>query len=205
MPRTLTSDMQAALTSPNMRVGVLASLQFSNETLCLWSGLGPLTWSGMTFQGVGTLGKVDGISEDTTVEARGVQISLSGVPSAMIGEALNNVRLMQTTQLWLVCFTAAGAVIDTPLVSFAGLMDKSSIDDDGNTCTITIAVENVLADLNRPVPRHYTQADQQLDLAATLTRLGLSSSTVDTGFSHVNDIQELTVFWGSNPKSVNNQ
>lgn len=205
MPRTLTSDMQTALTSAAVRIGILACLQFSNETLYLWSGLGPLTWNSMTFQGVGTLGKVEGISEDTNVEARGVQISLSGVPSSMIGEALDNVRLMQPVQLWLVCFDLAGAVISTPVVSFAGLMDKSSIDDDGNTCTITINAENTLADLNRPVPRHYTQADQQLDLALTLASLGLPSTTVDTGFSHVNNIQELTVFWGSNPKSVNNQ
>lgn len=205
MPRTLTTAMVTALTSPNVRIGILASLQFSNETLYLWSGLGPLTWNSMTFQGVGTLGKVEGISEDTTVEARGVQISLSGIPSAMIGEALDNVRLMQTAQLWLVCFDTSGNVISTPVVSFAGLMDKCSIDDDGSTCTITINCENVLADLNRPVPRHYTQADQQLDLALTLTSLGLSTSTVDTGFSHVNDIQELVVYWGQSPKSVNNQ
>lgn len=205
MPRSLSADMIAALTATNVRVAILASLQFSDETLYLWSGIGPLTWNSMTFQGVGTLGKVEGISEDTTVEARGVQISLSGVPSSMIGEALNSVRLMQSAQLWLVCFTPSGAVIDTPVVSFAGLMDKSSIDDDGSTSAITINVENILADLNRPVPRHYTQADQQLDLALTLTSLGLSTSTVDTGFSHVNDIQELVVYWGQSPRSVNNQ
>lgn len=197
--------MLDALSSPNVRTVVLASLQMSNETLYLWSGLGPLTWSGMTFQGIGTLGKVEGISEDTTVEAKGVQISLSGIPPAMIGEALDNVRLMQTAQLWLMCFDSAGSIISNPLVSFAGLMDKATIDDDGNTCIITINVENVLADLNRPVPRHFSQADQQLDLALTLTRLGLPSSTVDTGFSHVNNIQELTVFWGQSPRSVNNQ
>lgn len=197
--------MISALTAPVLRTAILASLQFSNETLYLWSGIGPLTWSGMTFQGVGTLGKVDGISEDTNVEAKGVTISLSGIPSSMIGEALDNVRLMQTAQLWLMCFDASGNIISTPVVSFVGLMDKARIEDDGNTCTITINVENVLADLNRPVPRHYTQADQQLDLALTLARLGLPSTTTDTGFSHVNDIQELTVFWGSNPKSINNQ
>ncbi len=205
MPRTLSSEMIAALAAPVVRLAVFAELQMSNETLYMWSGLGPITWNGMTFQGVGTLGKVEGISEDTTVEAKGVQISLSGIPSSMISEALDNMRLMQPVNLWLACFTAAGQVISDPVVSFSGLMDKPTIHDDGSTCTITINVENVLVDLNRPVPRHYTQADQQLDLALTLTRLGLSTTTVDTGFSHVNVIQELTVFWGSNPKSVNNQ
>ena len=205
MPRTLTSQMKSALTAAVVRTAIFAELQMSNETLYLWSGLGPMTWNGMTFQGVGTLGKVEGISEDATVEAKGVKISLSGIPSSMIGEALNNMRLMQPVNLWLMCFDTNGNLISSPVVSFAGLMDKSSLDDDGSTSTITINVENVLADLNRPVSRHFTQADQQLDLVLTLQRLGLPANTVDTGFSHVNLIQELTVFWGQNPKSVNNQ
>jgi hypothetical protein len=196
--------MISALSAGSVNLAIFAQLQMSNETLYLWSGIGPITWNSMTFQGVGTLGKVTGISEAANVEAKGMQISLSGIPSSMIQEALYNVRLFQTVNLWLACFDSAGAIISDPVVSFAGLMDKSSIDDDGNTSTITINVENVLADLNRPVCRHYTDADQQLDLKTTLTRLGLSTSTLDTGFSHVNLIQELTVFWGSNPKSVNN-
>lgn len=204
MPRTLSTDMVNALTQPVVRTAVLCELQMSNETLYLWSGLGPITWNGMTFQGVGTLGRVEGISEDTTVEAKGVQISLSGIPASMISEALNNVRLMQTVNLWLACFNSNGVLISSPVVSFAGLMDKTTIDDDGNTCTITINVENVLADLNRPVCRHYTQADQQLDLAVTLQRLGLPANTVDTGFSHVNVIAEIVTYWGVNPRSVNN-
>jgi len=204
MPRTLTSPMISALTAPVVRTAVFAELVMSNETLYLWSGLGPITWSGMTFQGVGTLGKVQGISEDATVEAKGVKISLSGIPSNMIAEALDNVRLMQPVTTWLMCFDSNGSLITSPVVSFAGLMDKTSIDDDGSTSTITINVENALADLNRPVCRHYTQADQQLDLALTLQRLGLPTNTVDTGFSHVNVIQELVVYWGSNPRSVNN-
>lgn len=204
MPRVLTTQMISALSAPVVRLAVFAELQMSNETLYLWSGLGPITWNGMTFTGVGTLGKVEGISEDTTVEAKGVRISLSGIPSNMISEALNNVRLMQPVNLWLACFDASGNLINTPVVSFSGLMDKTTIDDDGSTSTITINVENVLADLNRPVPRHYTQADQQLDLALTLQRLGLPANTVDTGFSHVNLIAEIVTYWGSNPRSVNN-
>lgn len=203
MPRTLTSDMIAALTAPVLRLAIFCQIQLSNETLYLWSGSGPITWNSMTFQGVGTLGKVEGISEDATVEAKGVKISLSGIPSDMIGEALDNVRLMQPVNIWLACFNPDGTVIASPVVSYAGLTDKTSIDDDGHTSTITINIENVLADLNRPVPRHYTQADQQLDLAATLTRLGLPSTTVDTGFSHVNVIAEIVVYWGQNPRGTN--
>ena len=56
----------------------------------------------------------------------------------------------------------------------------------------------------REVWRRYTDEDQQVDLAATLTRLSMSQSTVDTGFTHVAGLQEQITFWGRTPSSVNN-
>jgi len=83
-------------------------------------------------------------------------------------------------------------------------MDQPSIEDDGKTCSISISCENVLVDLNRPCYRRYTNDDQQIDIQATLTRLGLSSSTVDTGFRWVAGLQEQITFWGTMPSSINN-
>jgi hypothetical protein len=95
-------------------------------------------------------------------------------------------------------------LIDAPILSYQGKMDAPEMDDDAKTCTCTIGLENILVDLNRPVYRRYTDEDQQMDLAATLTRLGLPSTTVDTGFTHVAPLQEQVTFWGVLPSSVNN-
>jgi hypothetical protein len=204
MPRTLTSAMITALTAPVVRLAVLASLQFADNLVNVWSGLGPMTWNSLTFQGVGTLGTISAMSEDSDVSAKNVTISLSGIPSNMMNEVLNEVRVLQTANIWLALYDSSGNLIANPVLSYQGKMDAPEINDDGQTCTCSISLEDVLVDLNREVWRRYSDEDQQMDLAATLTRLSLSPSTVDTGFTHVAGLQEQITFWGRVPSSVNN-
>jgi len=204
MPRLLTADMIAALSAPVVRLALFCQLTFGDNVYYLWSGLGPMTWSGMTFQGVGTLGAISEISEDSNVEAKNVVISLSGIPSALVLEVAYEVRLLGVCNIWLACYNADGFLISTPVLSYQGKMDEPQMTDDGEHCTVSLSCENVLVDLNRAVYRRYTADDQQIDLAATLTRLGLSSTTVDTGFAHVAGLQEQITFWGRMPSSVNN-
>jgi hypothetical protein len=196
--------MANALSAPVVRLQVLSSLQFGDNTVYPWTGLGPMTWNGMTFQGVGTFADISEISEDSNVEAKNVTISLSGIPSDMMAEVLTETRILRTANIWLALYDDTETLIPTPLLSYQGKMDAPEMDDDGKTCTCSISLENVLVDLNREVYRRYTDADQQMDLAATLTRLGLPSTTIDTGFTHVAGLQEQITFWGTTPSSVNN-
>ena len=204
MPRTMTTAVATALCAPVVRMALLASLQFSTETVYIWTGLYPLTWGGMTFTGVGDMGDVAGISEDSTVEAKGVTVSLSGIPSARISDVLFATRVLYDANIWVAVFDESGAIIPDPIFTYKGKMDAPATQDNANTCTCTISLENILVDLNRACYRRYTDQDQQMDLAATLTLLGLPSATVDTGFSHVAGLQEQITFWGRSPSSVNN-
>lgn len=204
MPRLMTTAMQAALCPPVLRCALLASLQFADGTQYLWSGLGPLVWNGNTYQGVGSLGSITTISEDSTVEAKGVAFELSGIPASLVSEVLWETRLLYKAQAYFALWDASGNMIPDPVLSYQGKMDQPTISDDGKTCSISIACENVLVDLNRSCFRRYTNDDQQMDLAATLTRLGLPSDTVDTGFRWVAGLQEQITFWGTMPSSINN-
>ncbi len=204
MPRTMTNAMAAALCAPVVRPALLASLVFASSTVYLWNGLGPITWNGMTFLGVGDLAAVSEISEDSDVEARGVTVSLSGIPSDMMSEVLTETRILGNVHIWLALFDGSGVLIPDPILSYQGKMDAPTLQDDGQLCTAQITVENVLVDLNRACYRRYTNDDQQLDLADTLTRLGLSGTTKDTGFQWVPGIQEMQVYWGQSPNSTNN-
>lgn len=196
--------MVSALSAPVVRLALFVQLTFGDNVYYLWNGLGNIAWNSMTFTGVGSLGEISEISEDSNVEAKNVVISLSGIPSSLVMEVAYEVRVLGTCNIWLACYNADGSMISTPVLSYQGKMDEPSMTDDGQTCTCSISLENVLVDLNRPVYRRYTADDQKMDLAATLTRLGLSSTTVDTGFSHVAGLQEQTTFWGRMPSSVNN-
>lgn len=204
MPRVMTPAMQAALTAPVLRLQMFAALTFADTTLHLWTGLGNMTWGGMTFQGVGTLGAVSAIPENSNVEAKGVTLTLSGIPSTLVSEVLFETRVLRTAQLWLALYDVNGVLIADPIVSYQGKMDAPQIQDDGSTCSCSIQLENVLVDLNREVFRRYTDADQQLELPYERARLSLPSTTVDTGFQHVAGLQEMVTYWGTVPHSVNN-
>jgi hypothetical protein len=106
MPRALTSAMIAALAAPVLRPALLASLQFADSTQYVWSGIGPMVWNGNTFKGVGSLGLISTISEDSTVEAKGVAFELSGIPSDLIAEVLWETRLLYTAQAWFALWDA---------------------------------------------------------------------------------------------------
>jgi hypothetical protein len=200
----MTPAMAAALCAPVLRPALLVTMQFATDTAYCWTGLGPLVWNGMTFQGVGELGSISNISEDSEVEAKGITLTLSGIPSDMMTEVLNEVHVLGNVQVWFALFNEDLTLIADPILSYQGKMDAPTLNDDQQTCTATIAVENVLVDLNRACYRRYTNDDQQMDLAATLTRLGLPSATVDTGLRFVAGQQEQITFWGIMPSSINN-
>jgi hypothetical protein len=196
--------MATALVAPIVRMALMASLQFGDNTVYVWSGIGPTTWNGMTFQGVGSFGDVSPISEDSDVAAKSVTISLSAIPSSLMSEVLFETRVLRSANIWLALYDASGGLISTPLLSYQGKMDAPELEDDGQHCVCTISLENVLVDLNRPVYRRYTDADQQLDLPDQIARLGLPTNTIDTGMMHVAGLQEQITFWGRMPSSVNN-
>jgi hypothetical protein len=181
-----------------------SSLVFASSTVYVWTGLGNMTWNSMTFVGVGDFASVSAMSENSDVEAKGITIGLSGIPSDMMSEVLTEVRILGNVNIWLALFDNTGALIADPILSYQGKMDAPTLNDDGQTCTAQITVENVLVDLNRPRYRRYTDDDQQLDLAATLTALGLPSATTDTGFRWGPGIQEMQPYWGQSPVSNNN-
>jgi hypothetical protein len=204
MPRLLSPAMVAALGAQILRPALLVSMQFASSTIYLWSGLGPVTWNSMTFTGVGTLGKISTISEGSTVEAQNVTISLSGISPDTMSEVLTETRILGKVKVWLALFDSNLTLIPDPVQSYIGNMDTPSLSDDGKSCTCEITVENVLVDLNRAVARRYTSQDALIDLPATLARLGLPSTTRDTGYQYVPPIQSETIYWGVTPSSTNN-
>jgi len=191
VPRSMSSDMLAAVVAQQLRPALFVEAVFATSTLYVWSGLGSKTWNGHTWEGVGSLLGVTGISEDSSVEAKNVTLSLSGIPAEVLGDVLSELRITQAANVWLACFHADGTMVADPVLAYAGCIDKPTIDDGADTCTVSIQLENVLVDLNRPVWRRYTDADQKLD------------HPTDTGFQYVQGIQQITVYWGSVPGAYN--
>jgi len=154
MPRGLTTNQTAQTVSPVIYPAFLFDLTFADNTYHLWCGVGTLIVGGVTYAGVGTLGKVSTISEGTNVEAKGVTLTLSGIDPTLLAESMNEINLATRAKVYLaflnpLATSTSSLVIDSPLCIFTGIMDGPSIDMDTKTASISIDVESKLVDLNR--------------------------------------------------------
>jgi hypothetical protein len=159
----MTDAMAAQVGAAQLYPILLARVVCVSGDVLVWSGLGDLTWAGKTWLGVGTLGGVSGVAETTETAAKGVTLSLSGIPSDMIETALAETRQGLPAEVWFGCLDAEGALIGDPFLLFRGLTDVPTIEEGAETCTISITAESRLIDLERARTRRYTPEDQHLD------------------------------------------
>ena len=178
--------MLAAITATQLNLAIFIEANFITGPVYIWTGLGPINWNGQTWQGLGSLLGVSAIDEGSTVEARGITLTLSGFDPTLLPLALNEFALLQPVTVYLGCFTA-GVLIDDPITSFAGLMDQPSINIDGTAATIDVNCESVLLEMSQSVGRRYTAEDQQRDFPG------------DEAFNWVTAIQEKGFYWGTVP------
>lgn len=185
MPRPLTPLMTAELTGALLRPVFFLQAHFLSGDIFLWSGIGTVTWNGQNWVGVGTLGTISSIQESSELQANNVTITMSGIPSDMLGQALNETRQGYAVQLWFGALGDNNNVIADPLKCFAGRMDVPVVEEGGDTSTISITVESSLVDLQRSRLRRYTHEDQQIDFPG------------DLGFQYVVGIQNWNGVWGN--------
>jgi hypothetical protein len=197
VPRSLSPTFLAQLASSGTCAPILfVELAFADQTLYLYGGVGTLTFAGPPFNasstfpygqawtGLGWLAKISGIPQTTKIQAQNITLSLSGIPSALVLEAVGQVRITGTATVWLGFFnTSTGALILDPSQVFAGSLDVPTLTDSGETCEISITCENSLLSLNLAPNRRFNDADQQIYHPG------------DLGFSFVEALANTNLFW----------
>jgi len=174
---------------------MFTEIAFADNTLYLYTGLDTFTPAGppysasstfpygQTFTGIGWLGKISSIPQTTKVQAQNVTIALSGIPSNLVNEAVDQVRIAGTMTVWIGFYDASGNLLKDPVQVFSGSLDVPSLTDDGTTSTIAITCENTLLSLNLAPNRRFDDPDQQLKVPG------------DLGFSFVQALQNIQLFW----------
>lgn len=181
--RDMTVDAQLAIEATYARPLFLVSCQFQNETIYVWTGVGSISWGGHTWIGVGALGSISTIAETLETQAQGITLSLSGIDNTLIADALTQTYGGGKAQVWLGFLLANGSLVSDPIPAYLGDMDQTTIDMSTDTTTISIAVENRLADLNRAQGGRYTdQCQRQI-------------SPTDSGFKFVSWLQDQFLNW----------
>jgi hypothetical protein len=162
MPRDISTAMLASLTTNRVVPALLAALTFRSMTVYAWSGVGNLVYGGNTYLGVGSFGRIDGITEGSEVQAYGTKVGLSGIDPVLLSESLTDIQLGAPATISLALLDTNGNILGTPYMLFSGVVDKPTVQPGVKTITIDLALETKLANLSRASNRRYTQADQQL-------------------------------------------
>jgi len=184
MSRPFSAAIVTELTGQHLRPAFFLQAHFLSGDIFLWSGVGTVQWNGNEWIGVGELAQISDIEESNDIKANNVTFTLSGIPSDMIAQAINETRQGYAVNLWFGCFGDGNNVIADPLKCFAGRMDVPMIEEGAVTSTISITVENILVDLQRSRLRNYTHQDQQIDYPG------------DLGFEYVPTLQDWNGVWG---------
>ena len=182
--RTITTAALAALVAPTVQPVYLVACGFTSGIDYLWTGSGTVAWNGQDWSGQGDLLGVSSITQTSDLSAEGITISLSGINPANVSSTISDVATYVTVDIYL-GFLSGGAIIANPVHVFSGHLDVPTIQDDGDTATISISAENDLLILGRSSMRRYTNDDQQILFP------------LDTGFQYVPVVQAWKGNWGT--------
>ena len=180
-------------------------LDLDSAPLYLWSGYGDLVIDDKTYLGAGQVLNISSVSETTEMEAKGAVISISGIPSSFLSLALQEPYQGRECRIYFGIDLAAESILQESGFSllledggflapedsgislteiFSGELDQMSIEETADSANISVAVENVLVKLERPVIRRFTNEDQK------------SRFPNDRGLEYVASLQDKEVFWG---------
>jgi len=162
MSRSISSAMLSSLTSNGIIPAILAKIAFQSETVYVWTGVGSLSYAGNTYVGVGSFGKIGRVTEGTDLQAYGLTISLSGIDPTLLNECMTDVQLGAPVAVYFALLDQNASILGTPYTLFSGIVDKPTVKAGIDEITISLSLENRLANHQRASCRRYTAADQNL-------------------------------------------
>jgi len=205
MSRDLNADLVTQITSPAYRPFFAIKAELDSTTLALWTGLGEISIGGVAYSGVGTFLDISDIEETAQISAKGLALTLSGIPSPLLSLALNEqyqgrlltllfgvtdlqrIFLLRESGDFLLLEDDGKIIIssdDAPAELFKGYIDQMIIDEGAQESSISVSVESKLIDLERARIFRYTDQSQK----ATFPN--------DKGFEFVDSLQDKKFNWG---------
>lgn len=157
------------------------------ETVRVWTGYGDITVTvsnSRTYTGIGDLLKISDVEEGQDISAKGITLTLSGIPSNLLTHALNTPYQGRLCNVNMGFIDWSNPTTQNGMLIFSGYMDTMTIDEGPETSTIVTTVESKLVDLERPRTRRYTSENQKQRFSG------------DKAFDFVESLQNLRLQWG---------
>ena len=179
MTRTVPAAIVTALAQKEVKPFYAVELEFDTAAVRFWTGFGSKTVNGDAYTGAGYLLSISGLEEVADLSARSVTLTLDGIPAELIALALGENYQRRPCNIYF----GVDGVSDVVNV-FTGNMNMMTIQDSGETGSITLLVDSKLVELERSTNRRYTNE---------AIRDFYSS---DTFFSYVDKLQDKKLSWG---------
>ncbi len=181
--RNITTEIIDQIESSSVQLVFFAEFNFLNTTVRLSTANGPLEWNGNQWLGIGDFGGISSLNETSSLEAKGIEFILDGIPSDIISTVFNEEYRNRVANLWIAFLDNSRNVIDDPIGPFGYLMDYMEINEGVETSTITIRAENKLKIMKQASNRRSDNQDQQIEYPD------------DMGYQFVASIQNKVIQW----------
>ena len=188
MSRGLSATNITAITSASVEPVLLAKLGFSTPVYT-HSGIGTITYDGNSYVGVGNLGNVTAARESELLGPVAVTLTLSGIDSAFMTEALNSGSHGDAITIYEGYRNTDGTLLDDPWIVWQGTLEYSQLTR-GESNTISLVCQHDLAVLEEKDGGRFTDEDQQ------------NKYSGDLAFEFVHDQAGKKLFWGGGPVST---
>ena len=188
VPSSLITAWSGDTTEPYFAVEFLLDVKSGTDVngdpidfgpLRFWSGYGERTIEGETYFGAGQLISIEGVSEAADLAAKGLTVSLSGLPSSIVSAALQEPYQRRVCRVYF-----GDASVSDVINVFSGRLNKMSIEDSADAATISVLVDSKLVEADKASNRRYTSESQK------------SRHSNDTFFDYVSALQDAEVVWG---------
>jgi hypothetical protein len=179
MSRTVPAAILSALQGASVEPFYAVEAQFTGGIVRLWTGYGDRTIESNTYTGAGSLLGISGLDEVADLSAKSITVTLSGIDQTVLSLALAEPYQRRKLR---VLFGVVGNSASVEL--FSGQMNTMTIEDSGETSTVTILVDSKLVELERASNRRYTSESQK------------SRHAGDTFFDYVAKLQDRQLVWG---------
>lgn len=165
MSRFSAAGNSEAAAASNVRMATFAHIALPTPVYANNSPLDVVTTDtspNITWTGVGQLGRINVIREDTEINAAPVTLSLSGIPSTMLTSLLEDDYRNEAVNIYIGFFDQEWRLIAGLAPIFQGVIDSASLTVGEGTAEITLVCENQLSYLiGRPIPIRYTDQEQR--------------------------------------------
>lgn len=179
----MTAAALAAIKDGNVPLVVLIEMDLSGGFIRVNNSSQNFTWNGYTWVGLGVLGSIGRIDENSDLSAAGITFQLSGVPQEDITFALAQQYQGRSLKMWIAPLNSNHIIIVDPIGPYEYRMDTMDIEL-GQTATITVSAESRLIDWERSWGLRYTDEEQR--------RL----YPTDMGLQFVPQMAEKQIKWG---------